>query len=294
MHAHVSRYNSMSEGHFDCCRRRLAILLISLVLVIIICPQQYISLFSQYFKQFSISNQVSNIQYPSDSLISLFEFFNSPQLDSISQSSTILPIIVLSKASNVEIRDAIRRTWASEQFYQNNALIVKVFFLVGTDDYTMKRIYAEQTIFADIIHVSVPDLNSFIAYKELSAMIWVRTYLPNALFYIKTEDNAIINIKSVINRLLPVIESVMNDNIIIGWFGSDHYVQQSSYQKFIDVVIPPRLVDIYYAMSLLYIVTSRASDRMLETLNYIHTIEQPGDSFVTGFLRDAAHVQIRN
>ncbi len=48
------------------------------------------------------------LQKTSDNVLSLIEFYNSPYLDLESQSSKILPIIVLSKASNVEVRDAIR------------------------------------------------------------------------------------------------------------------------------------------------------------------------------------------
>ncbi len=156
------------------------------------------------------------------------------------------------------------------------------------------RVHAEQMIFNDIILVSLPDLYSFIAYREVSAMIWVRLYLPNALFYIKTEEDVIINMKAIINQLLPIIESVTNENLVIGWFGLKYFVQRDTYQNFINAVIPLSYIDIYYAMSLLYIVTSNASDRMLDALSHIDIIEYPGDPFVTGFLREAAHVQIKN
>jgi hypothetical protein len=104
-------------------------------------------------------------------------------------------------------------------------------------------------------------------------MIWVRSYLPNTLFYIKTKDNAIINMKAIINRLLPTFGNVKNENLVIGWFGLEHSVQRGIYQKFINAIIPPSYVDIYYAMSLLYIVTSKASDHMLDTLNHVDISE---------------------
>ncbi len=225
---------------------------------------------------------------------SSIEFLNSPYLDLEFQSINILPIIVLSKAANVEVRDAIRRTWGLDQLYRNNTIQIKAFFLVGTDDYTIKRLRAEQMIFGDVIHVSIPDTDSFSAYKELSAMIWIRSYLPNVPFYIKTDDDVILNMPVVIDKLFPIIESVKNEYLIIGWFGIEHTVQRGTYQKFVDAVLPPLHVDLSYAMSLLYIVTSKASDRMLDAVSHVDFIEQPGDPFVTGTLRDAAHVQIKN
>ncbi|CAF3113213.1 unnamed protein product [Rotaria sp. Silwood2] len=201
---------------------------------------------------------------------------------------------VLSNASNIERRDAIRRTWGFDQSYGNTTMQIKVFFLVGIDDFMMKRIHAEQLIFDDVIQVSIPDMYSFIAYREFSIMLWVKLYLPNAPFYIKTEDNVIINMKLIINTFLPTIEHTRNENVVIGWFGSEHSVPRGLYQKFIDAVLPPSTVDLHYAMSLLYVVTSRASDRMLDAISHVNLIEHPGDPFVTGILRDAAHVQMKN
>jgi hypothetical protein len=303
----------MFTGYFG--RRRLKTLLISIILSLIILIFIHLGqnnfLFSQFLYQLNIRKQVSDqirpssnliatsniqtsLQKKSHSVLSAIEFFNSPYLDLESQSFNIIPIIVLSKVSNIDVRDAIRRTWAFNQLYRSNTIQVKVFFLVGTDDYTIKRIRAEQTIFSDVIQVSIPDIYSFIAYKELSAMMWIKSYLPNAPFYIKTEDDVIINMKAIIDKLLPIIESVINENLIIGWFGLEHSVQRGTYQKFIDAVLPPVYLDISYAMSLLYVVTSKASDRMLDTLSHVDSIEHSGDLFVTGFLRDAAQVQIKN
>ena len=79
---------------------------------------------------------------------------------------------------------------------------MKVFFLIDTDDYTIKLIM----IFTDVIHVSIPDMYSFTAYKELFAIMWVKSYLPNAPFYIKTEDDVIIKLMRLLsNRYLNLI-----------------------------------------------------------------------------------------
>jgi hypothetical protein len=233
-------------------------------------------------------------QKKSKNFLSSIEFFNSPFLDLSTGSAIIIPILVLSKASNIEIRDAIRRTWASDGLYANDTKQFKVFFLVGVDDFMLRRIRTEQILFDDVIQVSVPDMYSFTAYKELSAMMWVRSYFPNAPFYIKTEDEVIMNLNAVIKKLLPTIEPYMETSFIIGWFGTKHSIPRGTYQKYIDAVMSPLSVDLYYAMSLLYIVTSQASDRMLDAISHVEDIQHPGDPFVTGILREAAHVQFKN
>jgi len=77
--------------------------------LIFIYHQQNVFLFNQLniLKQVFIK-PTPLLQKTSDNVLSLIEFYNSPYLDLESQSSKILPIIVLSKASNVEVRDAIR------------------------------------------------------------------------------------------------------------------------------------------------------------------------------------------
>ena len=230
----------------------------------------------------------------SDSVLSTIEFVNPPYLNLNIDATSIVPIIVLSKASHIEIRDAIRRTWAFEQIYPNQTKQVKVFFLVGIDDYVTQRIRAEQLMFDDIIQASVPEMNAFLAYKELAALLWVRLFLKNTSFYLKTEDDVILNTRAVIDQLVPTVTRLAHRSVVIGWFGPEHAIQRGNYQIFLDALFPPTSIDTKYAMSLLYAVTSQAADRMLDALSHVDQIDQPGDIFLTGFLRDAAQVQTEN
>ena len=226
------------------------------------------------------------------SILSTIEFTNSPFLELDSLPTNFVPIMVLSKAPNIEVRDAIRRTWGFYRPYRNNTLRIKIFFIVGTDDFMTHRIRMEQNVFDDVIQVTVPDMFSFSAYKELSAMMWIRSYLPKLSFYIKTEDDIILNMKVFVNRLLPLIEPVAHRQLVVGWLGSDHTIQRGAYQKFADAPIPTSDDEIKYAMDLLYVVTASAADNMLNELTNVELIEYPGDPFVTGILRDVANVSI--
>lgn len=226
--------------------------------------------------------------------MSIIEFTNSPYLEFQVFPDDVIPIMVLSNASNIEVRDAIRRTWGFYRPYRDNSLRIKVFFIVGTDDFMTQRIIMEQNVFDDVIQVTIPDIYTFSAYKELSAMIWVRSYLPEAPFYLKTEDDVILNMKLLVDQFLPTIESVAEQELVVGWFGSEHSVQRGTYQKFIDALVPTSTDELHYAMSLLYAVTASGADRMIESLRRVELIEYPGDPFVTGILRDVSHVQINN
>ena len=227
-------------------------------------------------------------------VLSMIHFSNSPFLDFTEFSTNFIPILVLSKASNIEVRDAIRRTWGFDRLYRGNTLRIKIFFLVGTDDFITQRIIMEQNVFEDVIQVSLPDMYTFSPYKELAAMMWVRKYLPHVDYYIKTDDDVIMNIKLLVDEFLPVVEPISKQPLVIGWFGAEHSVQRGSYQKFVDALVPASAGELSYAMSLFYAVTAAGADRMLEALHDIDLIEYPGDPFITGILRDAARVLTTN
>ena len=262
---------------------------------------------SGYFRSESFSTVSSNaplnpnqtassITEPKEEgFLSNIEFSNSPYLSIESlKAHHAIPIMVLSKAVSIEVRDAIRRTWGFNRRYLNDTLQLKVLFLVGTDDFMTQRTRMEQVVFDDVIQVNIPDMYSFVAYKELSAMLWVRKHLPDTKFYLKTEDHVILNTKVLVDKFLPIIESVSSERLIIGWFGSEHSVQRGTYQKFVDALVPPTSTELHYAMSLLYAVTASSADLMLAALRQVELIEYPGDPFVTGILRDVAHVKITN
>ena len=62
----------------------------------------------------------------------------------ITPEQTLL-ITVLSRASNVHIREAIRQTWGAVRTY--NRIEVRIMFVVGVDDGMLKQIEIEQSIF---------------------------------------------------------------------------------------------------------------------------------------------------
>lgn len=74
--------------------------------------------------------------------------FQNPKNESpcsgINPSRTLL-LAVLSRASNVHIREAIRQTWGAVRAY--NGIEVRVSFIVGVDDKMLKQIEFEQSIY---------------------------------------------------------------------------------------------------------------------------------------------------
>ena len=246
-------------------------------------------------KTFDQSREENLVESKDKGFLSTIGFINSPYLNlEPIRSSNVLILMILSKATNIEVRDAIRRTWGFNRQYRNDETRIRLFFVVGTEDLMIQRIQMEQIVFDDIIQVTIPDLFSFVAYKEIAAMKWMRTYLPEKQFYFKTEDYVILNMNTFIHSFVPLIENVAQQELVIGWFGTEHLVQRGKYQKFDNVTEHSSNNGIMYATNFLYAITSTAVDRILRILDQIELIEYPGDPFVTGILRDAAGVKIIN
>jgi hypothetical protein len=64
--------------------------------------------------------------------------------NNIDPSKTLL-LAILSRASNVHIREAIRQTWGAARTY--NDIEIRLIFLVGVDDGMIKQIEIEQMIY---------------------------------------------------------------------------------------------------------------------------------------------------
>jgi hypothetical protein len=79
--------------------------------------------------------------------------------DNIDPSKTLL-ITILSRASNVHIREAIRQTWGAIRVYNN--IEIRVTFIVAVDDGMIKQIELEQAIYHGKFHLFYKENISFL------------------------------------------------------------------------------------------------------------------------------------
>jgi hypothetical protein len=69
--------------------------------------------------------------------------------DGMDPKRTLL-LTILSRASNVHIREAIRQTWGATRIYQD--IEIRLVFIVGVDDGMLKQIEIEQEIYHGQLH----------------------------------------------------------------------------------------------------------------------------------------------
>lgn len=273
--------------------------LISILIGISIClflhRNQFKSIERKTSQKVIEKSREEHVEKRQTNILPIFKFRDPPFLKlKINSTRSIVPIIVLSKASNIEARDAIRRTWAFAKVFVNSSVELRTIFLVGNDDSINERIRAEQNLFDDIVQVDLPDSNSYLSYKELAAMIWLKRSFNEFRFYFKTEDTVILNVDRFLHTLIPFVEQFAHRSLVIGWFGPDFFVQRGDYQKFLDALFPTSLFVFQYPMQLFYAITLSAIDQMLDALSHIEQIDVPGEFFLTGILRHKVGIEIEN
>ena len=92
----------------------------------------------------------------SKSIFNRFEYVNPSNLfcNHLTSPENTLVIIVLSRALNLDYRQAIRATWGRNHHYTTTNITVHTVFFVGIDDSLESAIRIEQSLFNDIVEIS--------------------------------------------------------------------------------------------------------------------------------------------
>ncbi len=118
-------------------------------------------------------------------------------------------IFIVSKSSNFESRNAIRRTWGNflplKSIDQYAHLRFKRLFLIDIDETRLISINLEQKLYDDIIQVHLPQHYTLSTYRDMAILHWTDRFCPEVLFTIKTDDDIFLNtylLANIINTLL--------------------------------------------------------------------------------------------
>jgi beta-1,3-galactosyltransferase 1 len=110
-----------------------------------------------------------------------------------------------SKADNIERRDLLRVTWASEHFFRQP--IVKRVFMIGQphDGATFTKLLAEFDQHRDLVVGNFVDSYRNLTLKSIMALKWISTYCANARYAVKADDDVFVNMAEVTSliRNLP-------------------------------------------------------------------------------------------
>lgn len=116
--------------------------------------------------------------------------------------------IVASDPRNIDRRNVIRMTWIRHAI--ENKIAVKVMFIVGvtSDGSIRNKIKHEAFLYKDIIQESFQDTYLNLTVKTIGALKWATKLCPRAKFFMKLDDDVVVNIGNLTGFLESFAPSV--------------------------------------------------------------------------------------
>lgn len=112
-------------------------------------------------------------------------------------------ICVHTHPSRYAWRNLIRQTWAN-QTYWSNTTVKTVFFtgLVSNDSLLQAALEQESKIWGDIVQAEFDDTYRNLSLKALAVLHWVNERCSNATYFLKLDDDVIVNVFSLQHILI--------------------------------------------------------------------------------------------
>ncbi|KAE8582423.1 hypothetical protein XENTR_v10020118 [Xenopus tropicalis] len=112
-----------------------------------------------------------------------------------------LLMVVSSSPENKTRRDTIRRTWGNMTNYKD--LVVVRMFALGrpTSEETQAELLVESQVHKDMVEASFLDTYENRTLKVITSMEWIVTFCPNARFILKVDQEAFVNVESLVDYL---------------------------------------------------------------------------------------------
>ena len=109
-----------------------------------------------------------------------------------------LLIVVNTNPNNFKYRETIRETWAKRSLFPD----VRILFLMGlTNNKTINdRVILESNIYQDILQEDFYDSYRNLTYKGIMSLKWTVKYCLNIKYFIKTDDDVIIDLFTLLNH----------------------------------------------------------------------------------------------
>lgn len=178
-----------------------------------------------------------------------------PDINQPSACSTNDPfglIVITSSPKNVANRNQLRKTWITAAKKYNFV----VLFAIGSSN-NDKLITQENDEFKDIIKWPFQDAWRNLTLKTVGSLLWHQNYCSNAKFFIKADDDAIVNAKQLHNYLVtlddkPILvgQLLRSNSPCFGWWKQRHCIKEK-YHKMLNYIeyYPPYPAGPMYILS---------------------------------------------
>ncbi|XP_069460373.1 beta-1,3-galactosyltransferase 1-like [Ambystoma mexicanum] len=135
------------------------------------------------------------------------------QADKCREEAPFLILLVISKARDIEVRRAIRKTWGNESALPG--VVIKRLFLIGMDPLFKAPLQAvlkeESLAHQDIVQQNFVDSYHNLTIKTMMGMEWVYKFCPNASYVLKIDTDVFLNIDFLVHDILKPKEPARKD-----------------------------------------------------------------------------------
>jgi hypothetical protein len=135
----------------------------------------------QYHRSTALGRHASYGSYsnkPPFSMLDRLTFINPSKLicSHLLELEHTLLIVVLSRASNFDYRQAIRATWGRTGKYKASRIRIQTLFFVGTDDLVQTAIRHEQELFNDVIEIGKVTKKNMSSFYSRHVLLLFKAY----------------------------------------------------------------------------------------------------------------------
>lgn len=202
-------------------------------------------------------------------------------------------IIVHSRISSSDQRDAIRNTWGvASRRYDDDQPMVKIVFILGRDlnssSTTTTRIEQENRLYRDVIVADFKDTYRNLTLKSLYGMHWARAFCRSAEYIVKVDDDVYLDVDLLKGVLL---NSTDEGGIILGSLNARARVQRRGLWKVKTNIYPSNFFPPYCSGNA-YAMTSSVTDCLLAGVSQVPYFPLE-DVYVTGMLARARGITCR-
>ena len=228
----------------------------------------------------------------------MISFTNTINFPCTGENLADILIFVHTRASNFERRRFIRETWASVR--RHDGLRVRTVFAIGrvaNSPQIQQQIEDDARQYRDVIQFDFIDSYRNMTIKQLMALRWTQTYCPDARMVVKVDDDVFANVYALTSFLHRAqsnnqTERLKNNTL---WCrkqrntnplrepNSKWYVTEEEYK--------PKHYPVY-CLGIWTIFFPPTIKHLLQQLSTNVTYLWIDDVFVTGILRELAHMDI--
>ena len=141
-------------------------------------------------------------------------YLSAYKLNNVSMCRGVVDVIICvhSSPANDQRRNAVRETWSSQTYWPQHRVRLMFFtgLVIGSNaninnsKNIQLKLEKEHKQFGDIVQSYFEDTYRNLTLKAIAVLHWIHAYCSHSIFYLKTDDDVIVNVFTMQEKLISV------------------------------------------------------------------------------------------